>query len=1058
MPEEGLEWQLETSGAEKTIAQFEDIEKKLHKSVELTDKEVKNYEEGIKLQKKQNASLSKEVNLRDEVDTSTGDVKDKTKATGASMADLGRKVKGVALQLAGMVGAGLSIMWLVSTMIEQFDLLRLQVSQSIKLAVGLGFAFDKGGENVVTFRQNVAILRGEVEELIRASETYGLFGDPKESLTVIEGIIDSFGMMGDKIGSSLRNVGESITDIRKMTVLMGIDTSTMLTQVKTLIDEFGLGISKVTEGIYAGPMRTVADFYARAKKYVEGTRISWKAFVDTLISAGPQLLASGATTKSIMSDIAFLIRRMPQFPESIGLQEAVGLVGKFRDLSLEYKIFFAKFLKPGAPGLGPFELAAVWTTAPIADKIEALTSFLQGKLDINFSKIKMLSPEEMERLSEEERHDMAVQQEALIEKILVLTKDIGLSRTDVVGLLQIISNFNKEGIRTSSEEGKKLLAQMEEERDWAKEMLEYEKPILSILKDYIGGWLRSAVKYLLMLYHIVKAFILHPAEILTPSQLWGRAVEDMKTGFTGMLAELVPTAHAVYPGLEEALKKRDWTFIDLLSASEEEFNDKITLLADDMELTTKIQESVRKRLGEMRKEYQKQLELPVGLGPTGLPPDVEKRLIEKEGKIPTGLITVTPPPVIPSWPPRWWRILMGEEEAPLKPYYIYPPQKEEEAVVGKAPSEIKIPVEYEELPTLEEIQKITGVKIPVTYKERELPSLTPRDLKEIEDWVNKFGDVTTELEHQKDTLEEISRITGVRTPVVTEVEPERETKEKISQLSQAIEVWGGDKLYVAAIRMAERGKKGNELGVKVWTEDFEKEMKKEFPKVEIGTTEWQIVGATLSASKWWENFKEKFDYSRDLTLEEATRETKNEFVDYMKKYAPIGAKDDPLGLNKNWVPNVMAWYARLDKMMAESGANTLEEFYKGIEKKAKSGISLGEYEQSVLELLKPLIYKSPGFFPLEEWGVSAGEEFVKGLEKGLAPFYKIPTPKLNVLAELPTAGGIGKTVPTQQKVEVKQTFTVNIQRIEQLAGAVNRLQRENLEIKNFINRQPMRIT
>ena len=100
-------------------------------------------------------------------------------------------------------------------------------------------------------------------------------------------------------------------------------------------------------------------------------------------------------------------------------------------------------------------------------------------------------------------------------------------------------------------------------------------------------------------------------------------------------------------------------------------------------------------------------------------------------------------------------------------------------------------------------------------------------------------------------------------------------------------------------------------------------------------------------------------------MKDASKETKEAFVKYMGAgYTPIGATDDPLGLNKNWIPNVIEWYNWFETQMESWGEGGMEEFIKGLEKKATSNEALSTMEKATLEFLKPLIYESKGFFPL----------------------------------------------------------------------------------------------
>ena len=209
-------------------------------------------------------------------------------------------------------------------------------------------------------------------------------------------------------------------------------------------------------------------------------------------------------------------------------------------------------------------------------------------------------------------------------------------------------------------------------------------------------------------------------------------------------------------------------------------------------------------------------------------------------------------------------------------------------------------------------------------------------------------------------------------------------KEAIT-IETASELFGTDMLYLAAIRMTERGGEGVEMGIKVYSQKFKDELKKMYPDIAEGTKEWQILAAAKSTEFYWKEFKEKFGYSAKLVLKDVSQDIRNDFTEYMgSKFCPTDTGDKAVdSLNRNWVPNMKKWYLWLSIAMENWGEGGMEEFIKGIEKKAKSGSALSDMEKATLKFLKPFIYKSPGFYPLGAWGGNAAEEFSDGVVKGL---------------------------------------------------------------------------
>ena len=81
---------------------------------------------------------------------------------------------------------------------------------------------------------------------------------------------------------------------------------------------------------------------------------------------------------------------------------------------------------------------------------------------------------------------------------------------------------------------------------------------------------------------------------------------------------------------------------------------------------------------------------------------------------------------------------------------------------------------------------------------------------------------------------------------------EEEIEEVGITIESAAEDIGIDALYLAALRMAERGGEGVEMGVKVYSKKFKDELKKMYPDIAEGTKQWQIIAAAKSTKFYWE--------------------------------------------------------------------------------------------------------------------------------------------------------------------------------------------------------------
>jgi len=97
--------------------------------------------------------------------------------------------------------------------------------------------------------------------------------------------------------------------------------------------------------------------------------------------------------------------------------------------------------------------------------------------------------------------------------------------------------------------------------------------------------------------------------------------------------------------------------------------------------------------------------------------------------------------------------------------------------------------------------------------------------------------------------------------------------------------------FMLAIRMCEQGRAGCEFGVMAegaWNTDLKTQ------------AEWAMATLVKDTKRW---------HTNTLATGKDRKEYKD-FIDYFgSKWAPIGAENDPYGLNQNWIPNFQKYYA-----------------------------------------------------------------------------------------------------------------------------------------------------
>lgn len=104
---------------------------------------------------------------------------------------------------------------------------------------------------------------------------------------------------------------------------------------------------------------------------------------------------------------------------------------------------------------------------------------------------------------------------------------------------------------------------------------------------------------------------------------------------------------------------------------------------------------------------------------------------------------------------------------------------------------------------------------------------------------------------------------------------------------------GVDARLLAAIRKAENGGPGREFGVlSVPAKDY-------------------YAQASIAANSIANNV-ERYESGTGQSARSDGRLTRD-FIAFMgARWAPVGAQNDPTGLNQNWVDNVTTWYERID--------------------------------------------------------------------------------------------------------------------------------------------------
>jgi hypothetical protein len=153
----------------------------------------------------------------------------------------------------------------------------------------------------------------------------------------------------------------------------------------------------------------------------------------------------------------------------------------------------------------------------------------------------------------------------------------------------------------------------------------------------------------------------------------------------------------------------------------------------------------------------------------------------------------------------------------------------------------------------------------------------------------------------------------------------------------------------------------------------------------LQSDEFQATAAALSAKGYFERFKEHFKLERDLTFAELALETQAKFIEFMQAgYAPIGAENDPKGLNKNWKNNVLSTWDEIRDAMAKYGYDSIAEFVKGVQEGQHDfGAVLGESTLKFLAAAHLVYDEIENDLMAQRWGSDLSEHLVDGIEQGL---------------------------------------------------------------------------
>ena len=146
------------------------------------------------------------------------------------------------------------------------------------------------------------------------------------------------------------------------------------------------------------------------------------------------------------------------------------------------------------------------------------------------------------------------------------------------------------------------------------------------------------------------------------------------------------------------------------------------------------------------------------------------------------------------------------------------------------------------------------------------------------------------------------------------------------------------------------------------------------------TMEFQVAAAALAAKGWWEAFQRKFPEYAGQALDAVGPEVQAKFIEYMgKTWAPVGAENDPAGLNRHWIPNMKQWFVNtLQPLMRQHGYDSIAEFVAGIQAGAIQVQPV--VERAAERLMMPLTFDVvANDLMAQRWGADMLNYFGKGV-------------------------------------------------------------------------------
>lgn len=121
-------------------------------------------------------------------------------------------------------------------------------------------------------------------------------------------------------------------------------------------------------------------------------------------------------------------------------------------------------------------------------------------------------------------------------------------------------------------------------------------------------------------------------------------------------------------------------------------------------------------------------------------------------------------------------------------------------------------------------------------------------------------------------------------------------EEEVEKIERVAHSLGIDPLFVAAIRKAEGGRDGREFGVlSVPAPDYNSQLRICCNTVKNFLAAYDTNPFSVIMSK---GAIKRLIYSGNF------------IASFARKWAPIGAENDPRNLNRNWFTNVTNWYSK----------------------------------------------------------------------------------------------------------------------------------------------------